>query len=97
MKRMKVVIIGAGFGGLAAAKELAGAPAGFRAVLMVLRDYVRRHGRLPKTLDEIESAAIAMRKNAEAQAGQEKLWGMFWSGLTLGAVLVLFVWLAVRH
>lgn len=25
-------------------------PAGFRAVLMVLRDYVRRHGRLPKTL-----------------------------------------------
>lgn len=25
-------------------------PAGFRAVLMVLRDYVRRHGRLPKTI-----------------------------------------------
>jgi DNA-binding FadR family transcriptional regulator len=53
--------------------------------------------RLPNTLDSLEGAAVAMRKNAEAQAGQEKLWGMFWSGLTLGAVLVLFVWLAVRH
>jgi ubiquinone biosynthesis protein len=53
--------------------------------------------RLPHTLEEIESAAVAMRKNAEAQAGQEKLWGMFWSGLTLGAVFVMFAWLFFRH
>ncbi len=59
------------------------------AALAVLR-------RLPHTLEALEGAAAAMRKNAEAQTGQERLWGMFWSGLTLGALAVLVLILAAR-
>lgn len=53
--------------------------------------------RLPHTLEALEGAAAAVRRSADAQAGQDRLWGMFWSGLTLGAVVALLAWMIASH
>ena len=52
--------------------------------------------RLPQTLDAVEGAAHALRRNAEDRKVTERAWSMFASGVAIGALFIIILFLLAR-